>query len=372
MSHAARSPIRSRALVIALLATTAAAALSGGCTMTNRLGSRLPDGDVAQMSAAEATTATGKWADAYAKDPQNPKVALGYSRALKELGSRDRALEVLTSAYQANPNDGQVAAELGRLALDMGRLDIANTTLKVAETQGVRDWKTLSAEGTLRAKQGKHGEAQQYYLAALQQKPDAVSVINNLALSYALDGKANKSEALLRKAVASGNEDKRVRQNLALVLGLQGKFDEARKVASADMNATQASGNMAYLRNMLSSSTDVASNDDSGGDDWQPFGPAPASGASQPAPVVKTAAATPMPAPAKVQIVAAAEEVKPPRPVITTPKTAPAAMAPQKSIAPTNGAGSSNAPMAISPGGMTDKAKTSTVKASTGFAPDID
>jgi Flp pilus assembly protein TadD len=80
------------------------------------------------------------------------------------------------------------------VALEAGRLDIAKATLKTAEAKGVRDWKTLSAQGTLHAKQGDHAQAQQYFLAAL----------------------------LLRKAVASGNEDKRVRQNLVLVLGLQG------------------------------------------------------------------------------------------------------------------------------------------------------
>jgi len=53
----------------------------------------------------------------------------------------------------------EIAAELGRLALDMNRLDIAQQTLKVAEAQGVKDWKTLSAQGTLRAKRGQHGEA---------------------------------------------------------------------------------------------------------------------------------------------------------------------------------------------------------------------
>ena len=128
----------------------------------------------------------------------------------------------------------------------------------MAEAQGVKDWKTLSAQGTLRAKQGQHAEAQQYFLAALQEQPDAVSVINNLALSYALDGKADKSEELLRKAVACGHDDKRVRQNLALVLGLQGKFDEARKVASTDMTEEEAKSNMAYLRNMLSSPAQFA------------------------------------------------------------------------------------------------------------------
>ncbi len=141
----------------------------------------------------------------------------------------------------------------------MGRLDIAKYTLQVAEAQGIHDWKTLSALGTLQAKAGKHSEAQRYYLAALQVQPDAISVTNNLALSYALDGKADKAEQLLRNAVASGPDDKRVRQNLALVLGVQGKFDEARKIASTDLPEADAKANMAYLKSMLSAPTSVAS-----------------------------------------------------------------------------------------------------------------
>ena len=220
-----------------------------------------------KLSATDAIGAIAQWSAAYNKNPQDPKLVLGYAAALKNIGSRDKALEILTAGYHANQNNGEIAAELGRLALDMGRLDIAQQTLKVAEIQGVKDWKTLSAQGTLRAKQGRHAEAQQYYLAALEVQPDAVSVINNLALSYALDGKPNKSEELLRKAVASGTDDKRVRQNLALVLGLQGKFDEARKVASLDMSDQDAKSNMTYLRNMMSNPTQFAAASAGGADD---------------------------------------------------------------------------------------------------------
>jgi hypothetical protein len=189
----------------------------------------------------------------------------------------------------------------------MNRLDIAQQTLKVAEAQGVKDWKTLSAQGTLRAKRGQHAEAQQYFLAALQEQPDAVSVINNLALSYALDGKANKSEELLRKAVAGGQGDKRVRQNLAMVLGLQGKFEEARQVASVDMTEQEAKSSMAYMRNMLANPTQFAAakpGTDDSGDDWQPY-------AANAAPAAKPVAAAPGPAP-KMQVVKATEEVQAP------------------------------------------------------------
>jgi Flp pilus assembly protein TadD len=266
-------------LVLLLLATTAAALSLGGCTRSGSEGPALVDNSVAGSAQANAA-ATSQWAALYAKKPQDAKLALGYARALRATGSKEQAMSVLQTAFQANPADGELAAEFGRLALDVGRLDIAQYTLRVAEAQGVNDWKTLSAQGTLRAKAGQHAEAQRYFLAALQQEPDSISVINNLALSYALDSKPDKAEDLLRKAVASGHNDKRVRQNLALVLGVQGKFDEARKVAAVDMPEADAKQSMAYLRSMLSSPTNVATLGNGEEDDgfetssnggWEPY-----------------------------------------------------------------------------------------------------
>lgn len=321
MAQAHRPPRPRRGIALALLATTALATALGGCNQTGPF-SRFSSEP--KLAAADAIGAIAQWSAAYAKNPQDPKTALGYAHALKAIGSRDRALDVLTAAYRANQDNGEIAAELGRLALDMNRLDIAQQTLKVAETQGVKDWKTLSAQGTLRAKRGQHAEAQQYFLAALQERPDAVSVINNLALSYALDGKADKSEELLRKAVAGGQGDKRVRQNLAMVLGLQGKFEEARQVASVDMTEQEAKSSMAYMRNMLSNPTQFAAAKPGGtnesGDDWGPFA------ANDTPAATKSAAAAPAPAP-KMQVVKATEEVAP-----------PAAAAPPKAAQATNAA----------------------------------
>ena len=39
--------------------------------------------------------------------------------------------------------------------------------------------------------------------------------------------------------------------NLALVVGLQGRFDEAEKIASQELSPEQAQANVAYLRQML-------------------------------------------------------------------------------------------------------------------------
>ena len=315
-------------MVFALLATTAAAALLGACTQTDRLFSRSNPASAVKMTAQEAAGATSRWAVAYAKNPKDPQMALGYAKALRATGAKDRALQILKTTYRADPSNGEVAAELGRVALDAGRIDIATHALKSAASQGVTDWKTLSAQGTLHAKKGEHGQAQQYYLAALKKNPDAASVTNNLALSYALDGKATESEALLRQAAASGQDDKRIRQNLALVLGIQGKFDEAREVASVDMTEAQAKSSMSYLRNMLDTPTKVAAatpnpalSADASAEDWSPFASNVPVAAQKP---VQTAAKTapktaPTPQPPKVQIVKPVEEVEAPAKIAQAP-----------------------------------------------------
>lgn len=43
-----------------------------------------------------------------------------------------------------------------------------------------------------------------------------------------------------------------MRQNLALVVGLQRRFAEAEQIASADLPKDEAAANVAYLREMLS------------------------------------------------------------------------------------------------------------------------
>jgi Flp pilus assembly protein TadD len=55
--------------------------------------------------------------------------------------------------------------------------------------------------------------------------------MSNLALAYAMDGQAQKAEPLLRQATVGDAGEPRVRQNLALILRLQGKTDEATRVA---------------------------------------------------------------------------------------------------------------------------------------------
>ena len=76
-------------------------------------------------------------------------------------------------------------------------------------------------------------------------------MLSNLGLSYALTKDLKRAEATLRQAVAQPDAAPKVRQNLALVVGLQGRFAEAETIARADLPPDEAAANVGYLRQML-------------------------------------------------------------------------------------------------------------------------
>ena len=95
-------------------------------------------------------------------------------------------------------------------------------------------------------------EARVMYRKALDIVPNEPSVLSNLGMSYLLTGDLRASETYLRKAIAQPAADSRVRQNLALVVGLQGRFQEAETIARGELPREEAEDNIAYLRQMLS------------------------------------------------------------------------------------------------------------------------
>ncbi len=73
-----------------------------------------------------------------------------------------------------------------------------------------------------------------------------------MGLSFALTQRLPEAEQVLRQAAASPRADKRVRANLALVVALQGRFDEAEGIAIQDTTPQEAEANIAYIRQMMS------------------------------------------------------------------------------------------------------------------------
>jgi Flp pilus assembly protein TadD len=171
-----------------------------------------------------------------------------------------QAVDIYGERYRANPKDadaalayGQALRATGQRALaDNGNSQAAFDVLSRAHSPSNPDWRILSVQGTTLDKMGKHEEARRYYASALKIVPDEPSVLSNLGLSYMLTRELPQAEETLRRAYGNPRADGRVRQNLALVVGLQGRFAEAETIAKGDLPADEATANVAYLREMLS------------------------------------------------------------------------------------------------------------------------
>ena len=184
-------------------------------------------------------------------DPRDPETAIRYARALRATGQRTQAAAVLETAALHNPNNKPLLGAYGRALADAGSLKQALDVLERAHSPDQPDWRVLSVQGAVLDQMGRHEEAQRYYASALKIMPDEPSVMSNLGLSYALSKDLKRAEETLRRASAKGGTDKRVRQNLALVVGLQGRFQEAETIARADLPPEEATANVATLRRML-------------------------------------------------------------------------------------------------------------------------
>jgi Flp pilus assembly protein TadD len=187
-------------------------------------------------------------------DQSNPDLALAYASNLDQLGQKPGQIEVLRTTAGQTRGDAVAQSKLGRALLSAGDMPGATETLSRAIELNPRDAQSLSALGAALDQQTKHGDAREKYQAALAISPDNISIMNNLAMSYALQGKLPEAESTLRDAMEKPGSKNlpRIRQNLALVVGLQGRFDEAKRIASEDLPPDQVQANMAYLQQMLS------------------------------------------------------------------------------------------------------------------------
>jgi Flp pilus assembly protein TadD len=187
----------------------------------------------------------------YRANPKDTAAAIAYGQALRSNGQHAQAAAVLEQANIANPGNKPLLAAWGRALVDNGNFQQAFDVLSRAHTPDDPDWRILSVQGTALDQLGRHDEARRYYANALKIVPGEPSVLSNLGLSYMLSKDLPKAEETLRQAYASPHADARVRQNLALVVGLQGRFSDAETIVKADLPPDEAAANVAYLKEML-------------------------------------------------------------------------------------------------------------------------
>src|ERR1700750_2815158 len=217
-----------RLLASAAVSAVLAAGLGGCQTMSDVTGA------ITSSKTAAAPEDPRQAVEVYGErsrtNPKDADAALAYGQALRATGQRAQAAAVLEQATIANPGNKALLAAYGRALADNGNFQEAFDALSRAHSPDNPDWRILSVQGAALDQLRRHDEARAYYASALKIVPGEPSVLSNLGLSYMLSKNLPRAEEVLRQAYAGGAADARVRQNLALVIGLQGRFAEAEQI----------------------------------------------------------------------------------------------------------------------------------------------
>lgn len=241
-----------------LLAAVATLALGiSGCASTSKMttgsiGAPKTPASLDRMTTSELKSVVVSYGAAYERSPKEKSIGLTYAAALQMTGRNDQSLAVMQQVAIAHPKDRDVLAAYGKALAAAGNLEKALETVRRAQTPDYPDWRLYSAEGAILDQLGQSAAARVLYRKALDIQPNEPSVISNLGMSYLLANDLASAETYLRQAVARPGADSRIRQNLALVVGLQGRFDEAERIAIAELSPEDATANVAYLKQMLS------------------------------------------------------------------------------------------------------------------------
>ena len=224
----------------------------GSCTnsvLSDITGSIGDKGDAGRVE--DPRRDAGVYQERYRANPKDAEAALGYGKALRASGQRAQAVAVLEQATIGHPGNKQLLAAYGRALADNGNFQQAFEVLGRAHSPDDPDWRLLSAQGATLDQLGRYEEARQYYASALRIVPDHPSVLTNLGLSYVLSKELTRAEDTLRRANAQAPADPRVRANLALAIGLQGRIAEAEKIVRADLPPAEAAANVTQLKQLL-------------------------------------------------------------------------------------------------------------------------
>ncbi len=232
-------------LRIVLLAGVAAMTISA-CA-SNRMASP----DYAGLPAGQSQQTLGELTARYKGNPRDKGTAIHYAAALRAAGQSQQAVAVLEISLGLYPRDADIAVAYAKALTADGRFEQSLQVLDNVIRPEAPDWNALLVKGATLDQVGRNAEARTLYTQALVYAPGEASIEANMGLSYAMTNELDAAEQHLRRAVQMQGATTQIRQNLALVVGLQGRFDECKALYAAELPPEQVESNMAYVRALL-------------------------------------------------------------------------------------------------------------------------
>ena len=197
---------------------------------------------------ADPLSRSAFWTEQADINPLDPIAGVKAAQALRELGRYEQSADMAERVLLVQPDNVEAMLEAGRGHIARGQAFYGVAALEKARDARPDDWRAWSLLGTAYEQVRRAQDAQTAWARALQLSPDNPDVLTNMAISAMTRGDTTAAEPLLRRAAAQPGASLKVRLNLAMALGLNGKMDEAEQMMRRDLPPEAADRNLAWLR----------------------------------------------------------------------------------------------------------------------------
>ncbi len=250
---------RTAPLRVALCALLLAGCTAGGPQGNGELAGRQDPATVAGgvstaavLGIAESLRATGDFASAISfyrraivLDPNQVRPYIGLGETLLATGHANEAAESFRAALAMAPTNADAMRGLGLtlVALDKPTeaVEMLNRSIKAGPSA-----RAYSALGIADNLLGNAAAANEAFKQGLVLAPDDLDLLNNYGLSQALGGDYDAAIKTLHRVATDPKATSRNRLNLAMVLGLAGRSEDAAQVARIDLDEGSVRSNLAY------------------------------------------------------------------------------------------------------------------------------
>lgn len=198
------------------------------------------------QKAGDLQSALQFYRQAQLKAPDDPDIDAALGEIFLAIGERERARTALEQALLKQPDHEAATLALAGLLIGDGQFDRSEKLILKLHDAGrdsARSYNLLAVSLDLKAQ---HDAARLAYAEGLLRAPDDADILSNLALSMALSGEYAAARDLLQATDNPDANSRLVDENLALIAAMEGRPDEAQRLAAKALNAEQARRNAPF------------------------------------------------------------------------------------------------------------------------------
>jgi len=192
------------------------------------------------------STAASRYEKLLKTNPTDITANLGYARNLRYMGENYKAITYLKKTSWLKNGDFKFILELAKAKIASGEAASALKRLIAVEKSNSQNWELHGTMAIAYDMMSDYATAQDHYKSALALSDNNPSISNNMALSLAQSGDLDGAVAILLDAMTKGRKTDKMRQNLAMLYGIQGKTDKAEALLRLDIDKEAVRNNLRF------------------------------------------------------------------------------------------------------------------------------